>query len=123
MHAESAFQLTEENFEQEALNFPGVILVDVWATWCPPCIALTPVIEGLAKKYADNPNVRIAQLNYDEAEGVAANYSIMSIPTLMVFANGEQQANEVGLRPPPFLDKLIQDGLKTLKSPLTPVAA
>ena len=112
MQAESAFQLTDENFQKEALGFVGVVLVDFWAPWCGPCRAMTPVIEGLAKKYEGNPKVRIAQLNIDETPTVSEEYSIVSIPSMIIFANGEQNDMRVGVTPPPVLEMLIENALK-----------
>jgi len=115
MQAESAFQLTQDTFQDEALGFSGVVLVDFWAPWCGPCRAMTPVIEGLAKKYEGNPKVRIAQLNVDEAPDISNEYAIVSIPSLMVFAVGQQSDMKIGVTPPPVLERLIEEALEKLK--------
>ena len=114
MKAETAYQLSEESFKQEVLDFPGVVLVDFWAPWCGPCRAMTPVIEQLARKHEGDPKVRIAQLNVDEAPQISKDYSIVSIPSLFVFVNGQQSDMRIGLTPPPVLDKLVEDGLGKL---------
>jgi thioredoxin 1 len=82
-----ALTLTDDNFNAEVLNSDIPVLVDFWATWCGPCIAIAPTIEALSTEYEGR--VKVGKVDVDENQGVAAQYGIRSIPTLMVFKNGE----------------------------------
>ncbi len=90
----SVLHLTEANFEEEVLKSDKPVLVDFFATWCGPCKKQGPIVEALAEELTD---VKIAKLDVDEAGAIAEKYSIMSIPTLMVFKNGEATAKNVGM--------------------------
>lgn len=86
--------LTSENFTEEVLNSKLPVLVDFWATWCGPCRMLAPTIEELAEEY--DGKVKVAKLNVDDAEDLAVSYGVSSIPTVMLFKNGEKAAQSVG---------------------------
>lgn len=87
--------LTKENFETEALKSDIPVLVDFWAEWCGPCQALAPTIEEVAR---EQTAVKVGKVNVDNEPELARQYRIMSIPTLIVFRDGEPVRREVGGR-------------------------
>lgn len=89
-------QFTDGNFETEVLGAEGPVLVDFWATWCPPCRALSPIIDSLADEVAGK--ARVGKVNTDENRGLSAQYGIQSIPTIMIFKGGKPVKKLVGLR-------------------------
>jgi thioredoxin 1 len=88
--------VTDATFAQFLKQHPNVVL-DAWAEWCPPCKKLDPVLRELAAEYGDQ--VAIAKLNTDENEQTAMRYGIMSLPTILVFRNGERIDQMVGMQP------------------------
>ena len=88
--------LTAENFDAQALAADRVAVVDFWATWCPPCRALAPTIAALAEERTD---VVVGKLDVDAHPAIAERYGIQSIPTVLVFRNGELAERSVGLVP------------------------
>lgn len=90
----SVVQVTEKNFEAEVLKSSVPVLVDFWAEWCGPCKQLSPIVDELAADL--NGKLKVVKVNVDEASELAAQHSIMSIPTLMVFKNGEAVDQFVG---------------------------
>ncbi len=101
----SLVHLTEENFDGEVIQSDIPVLVDFWATWCPPCKILAPVFEELAGEYEGKMN--FAKLDTDEVRAVAQKYSIMSIPTLIVFKGGKEVERMVGALPKESLKEKI----------------
>lgn len=85
--------LTKDNFDQEVLRTEGTVLVDFWASWCGPCMALAPTVDEVAEEQAA---VTVGKVNVDDEPELARQYRIMSIPTLMLFQNGEPVRREVG---------------------------
>lgn len=91
----SALNLNEENFEQEVIQSAVPVLVDFWAPWCGPCKAIAPAVESIAADMA--PKLKVAKVNVDDASTLASRYSIMSIPSLLLFQNGQVVEQLVGL--------------------------
>jgi thioredoxin 1 len=89
-------ELNEAQFN-EFVKQSGIVMVDCWAPWCGPCRRMGPIVEELASDLAGK--VAVAKLNTDENQGVAMNFSINAIPTLLFFKDGVQQESLVGLRP------------------------
>jgi thioredoxin 2 len=89
--------ITDQTFSHEVLSFSGPVRVDCWAPWCGPCRMVTPVLEQLASKYAGR--VKIAKLNVDENPVTSSQYGIQSIPTMLLFKNGNQVNTLVGALP------------------------
>ena len=92
----AALHLTKENFKEEVLESDVPVLVDFWATWCGPCQMVGPIIEEIAGEVTD---AKICKVDVDENPELAKEYRVMSIPTLMVFKNGEAVKREVGAKP------------------------
>lgn len=89
--------ITDDNFQQEVIEAEGKVLVDFWAPWCGPCRMMGPVIDQIAEEYGDN--LKVGKLNVDENPDSAMKYQVMSIPTLILFENGQVINKMVGFRP------------------------
>jgi len=89
--------LTAQNFEEEVIKSDIPVLVDFWATWCGPCRMIAPEVEALAEEY--DGQIKVGKVNVDEEETIAINYKIASIPTLILFENGEPVKKALGYRP------------------------
>jgi thioredoxin 1 len=97
--------LTEQNFEQEVLKSDIPVLVDFWATWCGPCRMLAPTIAKIAEE--QEGKIKVGKIDVDEEPELAAKYGIASIPTLMVFKNGEVAKTSIGVVPKAAIEALF----------------
>lgn len=88
-------KVNEQNFQAEVLSSPQTVLVDFYADWCGPCKMLSPVVDEIAGEIT---GCKVVKLNVDEAPNLAARYNVMSIPTLMVFRQGEVVDRSVGVQ-------------------------
>lgn len=87
-------KITSENFKQEVLQSQEPVLVDFYADWCGPCKMLSPVVDEVAQ---ENEDVKVVKINVDEAQDLATEYKVMSIPTLVVIKNSREVARSVGV--------------------------
>ena len=98
-------KVSDANFEAEVLKANGPVVVDFWAEWCGPCRMIAPALEEIAGAMGEK--VKIVKLNVDENPATASKYGIMSIPTLMIFKNGELASRQVGAAPKQKLEQWI----------------
>ncbi len=98
--------VTDQNFEAEVLKSSGPVLVDFWAEWCGPCKMIGPILEQLADEMKDQ--VTIAKLNIDDNPMVGSKYGIRSIPTMILFKDGQPVATKIGALPKSALQEWIK---------------
>ena len=96
MASPNIITLTQENFAKEVLQSPTPVLVDFWAEWCGPCKMIAPVLDELADEY--DGRIKIGKVNIDEQQGLASEYGVRAIPTLLLFHEGQVADQMVGLR-------------------------
>jgi thioredoxin 1 len=103
-------RVTDATFEEEVLNSDKPVLVDFWATWCAPCRALAPIIDEVAKDFAEQ--AKVVNVNVDENAETAGKYNIKGIPTLLLFNGGEIKSQIVGNTAKNNIAKMIQSQLQ-----------
>jgi thioredoxin 1 len=98
-------KVTDATFDKDVLKANEPVVVDFWAEWCGPCRMIAPALEEISKSL--NGKVKIVKLNVDENPGIASKYGIMSIPTLMLFKDGQLASRQVGAAPKQKLEQWI----------------
>jgi len=109
MASNKVIQLSDDSFENEVLKSSTPVLVDFWASWCAPCKAISPVVDGLADEY--DGKVKIGKLNVDENPATPGQYGVRGIPTLILFKDGQVVDQVVGAVPKNQLEGLIKKAL------------
>jgi thioredoxin 1 len=99
-------EFTAKNFEKEVLKSTIPVLVDFWASWCPPCKVVEPVLEELAQEYLGK--VKIGKLNVDRNPGLGAKYEITGVPTFIIFKDGEIKERAIAAKSKGELKKMIE---------------
>ena len=95
--------VTETTWEKEVLQAAGPVLVDFWAEWCTPCHAVAPLLEQIA----DERNLRLVKVDFDEEQELAARYGVLSIPNIILFEDGEPKAQTIGAQPKGALERAL----------------
>ena len=97
--------ITKENFKSEVLDAQGTVLVDFWADWCGPCRMLSPIVDQVAEQHSE---VKVGKIDIDAQPELANQFGVMSIPTLIVFKNGQKVNESVGLIPKENIEALLK---------------
>ena len=100
----AAIEVSKDNFKTEVLEAEGIVLVDFWASWCAPCRMLSPIVDQVADEVSD---VKVVKVNVTDEEELAAAYNVMSIPTLIVFKNGQEVKRSTGFIPKEAVKALL----------------
>jgi thioredoxin 1 len=109
MASDKVVQLSDDSFESEVLKSSTPVLVDFWASWCAPCKAISPVVDGLADDY--DGQVKVGKLNVDENPATPGQFGVRGIPTLILFKDGKVVDQVVGAVPKNQLESLIKKAL------------
>lgn len=96
--------ITADNFKEQVLDNPKTVLLDFWATWCGPCMMISPIVDEIAE---ENPAIVVGKVNVDEQPGLAQAFGIESIPTLITVKDGNEVGKLIGLRPKEDILNLI----------------
>ena len=97
--------VTSENYEKEVLQSDKPVLIDFWASWCGPCMMMSPVVEQIEKEH---PEIKVGKVNVDENQELAIKYDVMSIPTIILFKNGKPEITSVGFKGKEELEEIFK---------------
>jgi len=100
-----ATTVTEQSFEEEVLQSDKPVIVDFWAEWCGPCHAVAPVLDRIVEE--SNGDLKLVKVNIDEQPALSQRFGVQSIPTMILFKNGEPAASAIGAQPKPALEKAL----------------
>ncbi len=100
----AVIEITKDNFEQEVMKSELPVLLDFWAAWCGPCRMVSPIIDEIAE---EQKNIKVGKVNVDDQPELAQNYNVMSIPTLVVFKDGNVVNTAVGVRPKELIVDMV----------------
>lgn len=103
-------KLTKDNFDSEVINSNIPVLVDFWAAWCGPCRMIAPVIERIAEKF--DGRIKVGKVNVDEEPEISLEYNIASIPTVMIFKNGEEVSKSIGYSDEAEIEQLVLQAIQ-----------
>jgi thioredoxin 1 len=101
--ADNIITLSDDSFDEEVATSDTPVLVDFWAEWCGPCHAVAPVLDRIADEHA----LELVKVNIDREQGLAQRYGVSSIPTMILFENGEPQASAIGAMPKGALERQL----------------
>ena len=102
----AVLKITSENFEQEVLKAAQPVVIDFWASWCGPCKMFSPIVDEFAQENVGK--VKVGKINIDEQPDLAAQFRVMSIPTAMLFVNGQPTQTLVGVQPKARLEAMVK---------------
>ena len=102
----AAIKITKDNFDKEVLRSDKPVLVDFWASWCGPCRMVSPLVDEIAEEC---PDKKVGKVNVDEEPELASKFDVMSIPTLLIFEDGELVNRAVGARPKEMILQLFNE--------------
>lgn len=101
----SVLALNKENFQKEVVEESKVVLIDFWASWCGPCRMLSPIVDEIAE---ENQDIKVCKVNVDEEPELAQQFSVMSIPTLVVMKDGNVKNTSIGVQPKAAILEMVR---------------
>ena len=102
----AVLKITSENFEQEVLKAAQPVVIDFWASWCGPCKMFSPIVDEFAEE--NEGKVKVGKVNIDDETDLASRFGVMSIPTAILFKNGQAVQSMVGVQPKAKLEEMVR---------------